>query len=432
MKPYLHIVLLFALTSACWANRRSPVVEAVETTLPSVVNIGTEKYVQVSYNDPRRRVRGTMFDQFFREFFGPPHPPNIQKRQSLGSGVIVDRAGYILTNYHVVLRADRIWVTLADGQQYDARLIAGDEASDLALIKVDAPGMLPEVQMAKNDDLLLGETVIVLGNPYGLGHTVTVGVLSAKNILQTDAAVNPGSSGGPMMNVDGHLIGISVAIHREAENIGFAIPVKRVRALMETWFKPSLLENIWLGLDFIEHPDGIYIGQVEENSPASEAGLIPGAKVTSVNGTVVKNELHAFKSLVGTHAGDPVDIELNQGGDITWHRLTAQKMPELDGEAIAAEMLGLQFIDKSTVTNVTYNGLLFSEIQEGSPAQQVGIKPGLYLSRINQMEVNTVTDISSALAEQQRGDWVELDVVSLEERQSLVLARTSRLKLQLQ
>ena len=238
----LLVMSLSTPMSPAVANRRTPVVEVVSEVLPSVVNIGTEKIVKVRYTDPSRRVRGDLFDEFFSEFFGPPVKEGYRRSNSLGSGVIIDPRGYILTNYHVIERASVIRVTLSDESKYEAVFVAGDEISDLALIKIEPLKPLKAVTFGKDDDLLLGETVIVLGNPFGLAQTVTVGVLSAKNrearyegeilyrdILQTDAAVNPGSSGGPLVNIDGQVIGISVAIYREAQNIGFALPVSRVR-----------------------------------------------------------------------------------------------------------------------------------------------------------------------------------------------------------
>ena len=190
-------------------DRRTPVVRAVEKTLNTVVNIGTEKVVRVLYDDPLLRSRGDLFDQL-QQNSGENPPGGYQVRHSLGSGVIIHPSGYILTNYHVIDRATVIHVSLSSDEQYTARLVAGDAVNDLALLKVDPKQPLHAVEFAKDDDLMLGETVITLGNPFGLAHTVTSGVLSARNrearygdnvlfrdILQTDAAINPGSSGGP-------------------------------------------------------------------------------------------------------------------------------------------------------------------------------------------------------------------------------------------
>lgn len=421
------------------STRRTPVVEAVERALPSVVNIGTEKLVKVSYSDPQRNRRGNIFDQYFFEFYGPPR---FEKKQALGSGVIIDARGYILTNYHVVQRAARIQVTLANGVQYDGRLIAGEETSDLALIKINPPGDLKEVDLGTDDDLLLGETVIVLGNPFGLGHTVTVGVLSAKNreaefngevlyrdILQTDAAVNPGSSGGPLLNVDAQLIGINVAVHRDAQNIGFAIPVRRARQLLTEWMAPARLDRIWLGFSAEQSHLGLEVDGIQEKGPAAAAGLLPGDRIVSINGRKVPTVLDAYKQVLGTRPGGPVDLEIQRSGRVLWLRLTAARLPIPEGFDIAQEKLGIEFRKKQPNDPVVYKGLLVEEVEPGSPADQAGITPGLLITRINQVEVNDIGDAALALSSLEDHEWIEVDVVELEERKSLLVALTSRLRL---
>ena len=191
-----------------------------------------------------------------------PAGPRPKRGQSLGSGVIVDEDGWIVTNFHVVRRADKINVVLSDGSQYEARYVSGDEKNDLALLKIDAKKPLPYVEIAGDQEPLLGETVIAIGNPFGLDHTVTKGIISAKNrrydagdvtfedILQTDAAINPGNSGGPLINTRAQLVGINMAILSQAEGIGFAIPARRVANMLAMWFSPEKRARLWLGLQF--------------------------------------------------------------------------------------------------------------------------------------------------------------------------------------
>ena len=230
----LTCVSVFAGETPDAAN--DPVVLAVQKVLPAVVNISTERLVQRQFSDP--------FDELFRQFFGQTRRPDVEGVQSLGSGVIVDEDGWIMTNFHVVRRASKINVALADGAQYEARYVSGDEKNDLALLKIEAKKSLPFVEIASDKEPLLGETVIAVGNPFGLDHTVTKGIISAKNrkynagdvtfedILQTDAAINPGNSGGPLVNLRGQLVGINMAILSQAEGIGFAIPAKRVASML--------------------------------------------------------------------------------------------------------------------------------------------------------------------------------------------------------
>lgn len=438
----LTLLMLWAQwATASFEQRRTPVVRAVEKALPSVVNIGTEKMVKVSYSDPKRSRRGSIFDQSFFEFYGPP---NFEKKQSLGSGVIVDSNGYILTNYHVVQRAARIQVTLANGIEYEGRLVAGDETSDLALIKIDTPEPLVEIEFAEDEDVLLGETVIVLGNPFGLGHTITVGVLSAtnreaefngevlyRNILQTDAAVNPGSSGGPLMNVNGELIGINVAVHKKAQNIGFAIPVSKARQLLTLWLSPTRLERIWLGFSAVQGTEGLIIDNIHPDGPALPAGLRIGDRILSINGYGVPTVLDAYKQILGTKPEDPVDIEVERDQRVQWLRLTALPLPFPPGFYNAQQKLGMHFRSKEGNSRVVYKGLLVDRVEPGSSADQAGVKPGLLVTRINQVEVNQVQDIALALSEAD-GEWVELDVVELQERQEMLVALTSRLRLKVQ
>src|SRR6266540_4549812 len=259
--------------------RRDATVEAVEQVMPSVVNIATETIVE--YNDP--------FEQMLREFWGPYYrrrQPNTQ--YSLGSGVIIDEDGYVLTNLHVVRRAGKIRVRLADGREFEARRIVGNTPKDVALLKLVGAGneKFTAVKFAKDDDLLLGETVLALGNPFGLGGSVSRGILSSKNRrpslenepldvadwLQTDAAINPGSSGGPLINLKGELIGLNVAIYRQGHGIGFAIPIKQVTEAVSEIFTPEVTRSVWFGARIKSGPYPLRVTEVDSESPAAKAG----------------------------------------------------------------------------------------------------------------------------------------------------------------
>lgn len=238
---------------------RDPVVMAVQKVLPAVVNISTERIVERRFNDP--------FADFYRQFFGQPSRPRTEGVQSLGSGVIVDEDGWIITNWHVVRLASKITVVLSDGTKLDAQYVSGDEKNDLALLKIEPKKPLTAVDIAGEGETMLGETVVAIGNPFGFDHTVTRGVISAKNrswpfdnpqftdVLQTDAAINPGNSGGPLINTRGQLVGINMALLQEANGIGFAIPASRVANLLAAWFSPEKRARVWLGLRF-EHARG--------------------------------------------------------------------------------------------------------------------------------------------------------------------------------
>lgn len=281
------LALSCALPAEAAYNRRTPIVEAVERASPAVVNISTERIVHNMYDDLVLNSRNEMLERRHAPQWGDR---SAGSRHSLGSGIVVDSAGYILTNFHVIERASIIRVQLDDESMHEAVLLAGDPVNDLALIRIDAGRTLPAVNFANNDDLLLGETVIAMGNPFGLAHTVTVGVLSAKNrefryggqllykdILQTDAAVNPGSSGGPLLNVDGNVIGVNVSVNEEAQNIGYALPVRRVRDFLARSLSPALLRKAWLGFEPGARENGVEVLRIGAGTPA-RAGRAPAGR----------------------------------------------------------------------------------------------------------------------------------------------------------
>ena len=232
-------------------------VRAVEKARPTVVNVNTEEEVAVS---PFGGGGDPIFDRFFRDFFEAAPRRRVASR-SLGSGVIVDPRGYILTNEHVVARASRISVTLADERTYPAKLVGTDPDHDLAVIKVDAKEPFPAVETGDSDRLLIGEQVIAIGNPFGLTHTVTTGVVSATrrsirtgqgrlyyDFVQTDAAINPGNSGGPLLDITGRMIGVNTAIYSEGMGIGFAIPAAVARRVVEDLVRYGQVQAVWVGL----------------------------------------------------------------------------------------------------------------------------------------------------------------------------------------
>src|SRR5436189_3046767 len=266
--------------------RRDATVDASQRVMPAVVNVATETVIQV--NDP--------IEQMFRDFFDPYYrrrPPNTQR--SLGSGVIIDEEGYVLTNFHVVNRASRVWVKLYDGREYECEKISETSLTDVALLKIRGKEneKFSAVKFAQDDDLLLGETVLALGNPFGLGGSVSRGILSSKSRrppienepldvmdwLQTDAAINPGNSGGPLVNLRGELIGVNVAIYREGQGIGFAIPIKRIASAVSEIYSPEGLESMWFGARVRPGTSPLQIVSVQLESPAGKAGLKAGDRI---------------------------------------------------------------------------------------------------------------------------------------------------------
>src|SRR5688572_17874661 len=262
-------------------TRRDETVRAVERAMPSVVNISSKTLI---------RQRGFFYD-WWRNNWAPFYQ-DLPPQYSAGSGVIIDEEGYVLTNVHVVEDATEIVVTLTDNRSFPADIVVGTRKSDIALLKLRAkPGeKFVPVQFAPDDDLLLGETVIALGNPFGLGGSVSKGILSSKtrrtspqegmlemeDWIQTDAAINPGNSGGPLVNLDAQLIGLNVAIFKEGQGISFAIPVKRVAEALGEIFTPETLRSLWFGSRFRSTTNGIVVAHVTEGSPADKGGLREG------------------------------------------------------------------------------------------------------------------------------------------------------------
>lgn len=435
--------LASALSAQAEYNRRTPIVEAVERASASVVNIGTERVVHNMYEDSTLNSRNLLLEQLIAQ--AAQDPREAGPRQSLGSGLVVDPAGYILTNFHVIERASRIRVMLADDSVHDAVFLAGDPVNDLALIHIDAGRPLSAVAFARNDDLLLGETVIAVGNPFGLAHTVTVGVLSAKNrefryngrvlyndILQTDAAINPGSSGGPLLNINGELIGVNVSVNEEAQNIGFAVPVRRVRNFLARSLSPQLLRKMWLGFEPAATEEGVRIQRVAPETPAARAGLREGDNVLSVNDQPA-TDLYAFnRSLIDLPTGAVVRLGTRgMAGEARRVALPFEPMPKPSGPDLARRLLGLKLgaeqEGRAHLHPLYRSGLPVTEIDPDSPAARRGLRPGLLVTRINDFEIRSLDDVGLALESVKRGDPVRLSVLIIAETDAYIVHRQSTL-----
>ena len=445
----LRVLWLLALCAAlpAWpaVNRRTPVVVAVEKALPTVVNIGTEKLIKVQHADPLQQFRGQMLDEFFHQFFQQQMQPEYRLSHSLGSGVIIDPLGYILTNFHVIERASKIQVTLADGRAFPAAFLAGDPVNDIALVKIEAPAPLAAVEFATDDDTLLGETVITLGNPFGLGHSVTVGVLSAKDrearyggkvlykdILQTDAAVNPGSSGGPLLNLDGQLIGLNVAIYQEAQNIGFAVPIKRMRELLAQWLAPRLLKKATLGFEVAAPSGRLVVTQVAPDRPLPRGAVAAGDEIVAVNRNPVTTLLDYERALLPLRPTHYAPIGVVHGG--LTNEVVAQllALPKPDGARLAQDRLGLDlkpFAEIKGSATLARQGIAIAAVTAGGVAARAGLVPGLIVTRINARDVATLDDVGVALEPVRAGTPVSLVLVSLREQQGALIAQSAQANL---
>ena len=421
---FLILALTLAAASHGTETRKTPVVLAVEEAGSSVVNISTERVVRRS--TPFGHVGDPLFDQFFRDFFDAPRARRYT-RTSLGSGVIIRKDGYILTNEHVILRASKITVTLLDGREFEADVVGSDSSSDLAILKIQAAS-LPAIRIGKSSDLMIGETVIAIGNPFGLSHTVTTGVVSAvhrsfradekrifSDFIQTDASINPGNSGGPLLNLVGELIGINTAIHGKAQGIGFAIPVDRALRIVDNLIRFGRVQHGWVGLRVadltaqtaeatdLRPGQGVYVKHVFADSPAAQQGLRKGDVIEKI-GQTPTGTLYQYRSaIMSVTLGDTITLAALRKGKRFEVALTATELPTSAAKAFAWHLLGIGVVPNSPSVARSYNlatvkGLVITKVRLKSPAGQVGIQPGDVLLVVGGQTITTEKQFHQACA----------------------------------
>jgi len=373
--------------------RRTPVVAVVERVAPSVVNISAESIV--------REV-----DPFFGSFFGGgAGSGRARKSQSLGSGLIIDPTGLVVTNDHVIEGASRILITTLDGRELEATVLGSDRDADLAVLKVAGKG-LPATPLGKSANLLMGETVVAIGNPFGLSNTVTTGVLSARgravggnegrvvftDFLQTDASINPGNSGGPLVNLDGQVIGINTAIIQGASGIGFAIPADRAQRVVDDLLRFGELQPVWLGMRLMTiDPDlaaregypvahGALVDRVDDGSPASRAGIVAGDLLTAVDGRPIASREDLSTAYYSVPPGTPLLLELRRGKGALKLAVAAIRPPQGMGLRLLASSVGL-------TVEVQRGRLVVAGVARGSAAGERGLQAGDVVLGANGNEV---------------------------------------------
>jgi len=392
-------------------GRMSPIVIAVKRTAPTVVNISTLQARQRV--NPFAQFRNPLMDEFFRNFF--ESRPRRRREQSLGSGVIIRADGYILTNQHVISLAEKIQVHTSGNRIYAARIIGADPINDLAVIKIKASKPLPHLPMARSDDLMVGETVIAIGNPFGLQHTVTTGVVSAigrsldsgrsrrrnpSDFIQTDASINPGNSGGPLLNVFGELIGINTAIFSKAQGIGFAIPINRARRIVDDLIYFGKVRKAWVGIilqDFksriasrLGFPQklGTIAAQVIEGSPAYKGGIRRGDVLIRFGSIEINSRKDYLNELAGYTVGSEVIVDIWRKNKILPRKVRLSSIPVALSNAIAQNWLGIRVapIDKKSLHRYrikSQNGVIVTRVVKGSASDNIGIQPGDVIRQIN-------------------------------------------------
>lgn len=429
------IILVFAALVPS-AQARAPLLDQqrglltlaplLETVTPAVVSIAVQSRVAGAdnplFNDP-----------FFRRFFGLPDGVPERRSISAGSGVIVDaEKGRILTNHHVVKNADRIRVTVKSGREFEAKLVGSDEATDLAVLEVEPHPDLAALPLGDSDDLRVGDLVLAIGNPFGLGQTVTSGIVSAlgraglstenyEDFIQTDAPINPGNSGGALVNTRGELMGINTAIIAPAGGnvgIGFAVPSNMARAVMEQILKHGEVRRGRIGIlvqaatpeiaEALGAPvhRGAVISAVEAGSPAEDAGLKAGDLVIAIDGKPVSDSNDVRNRIGLREIGSTVEVTYFRGGETyTTNVLVGEpQLSSLDGGDAIAQLSGATFkeIPPEHPLKGRTNGLLVAEVEVGSAAWRVGLRSGDIIVAVNQREVRSPSDLRH-IAEASRG-----------------------------
>ncbi|MEM7044811.1 MAG: Do family serine endopeptidase [Pseudomonadota bacterium] len=403
----------------------------VRDTSAAVVNIYTRKASRASEFDP---FFSDPFFQFFFEGLNRRRAPQRQQN-SLGSGVIIEGDGLIVTNHHVIEDADEVMVVLNDRREFRAEVVGADAAADLALLRIDPPATLPALPMGSSDALEVGDLVLAIGNPFGIGQTVTSGIISALSrtgpgvgsdlsFIQTDAAINPGNSGGALVTIDGKLIGVNTAIFTRGGGsigIGFAIPIDLVKALVRSIEGGgSSLARPWLGAKVqtvtselaanlgLDRPVGVLLNDVHRAGPARRAGLQQGDVITAVDGAeIVDNHGLNFRLAVGK-LGDSASLDVWREGRVLTTGLFLE-LPPRDPPPEVTELDGRHALAGATVANLSpgFNqdagldlfaeGVVILKIDRHSPAARLGMRRGDVIASVADQPIDSVADLTDAL-----------------------------------
>jgi serine protease Do len=422
-------------------------VSVAERVMPAVVHIDAtvrearrERDPEREAREPRERRPGRRdferrLPEFFREDperFARPQPPDPRESRSQGSGVIVDRSGVVLTNNHLIERAEAIEVRLADKRRFKARVVGRDPKTDLAVLRIEGPGEFPVAELGDSDRLRIGQWAIAVGNPFGLDQTVTVGIISAtgrqgvglatyESFIQTDAAINPGNSGGPLVNLDGKVVGINTAIVSVGQGIGFAIPVNMARRILPELLATGRVTRGWLGVRIqaltadlapsfgAKEGDGVLVGEVMAGGPAEAAGLRNGDIILEVDGQRTPEVPDLQRLIADLTPGRAVRLTILRDGRRETVPVTIGEMPADDALASArgSERWGLSVqpvtpdLARQFGLTVT-DGVLVNEVDEGGPAARAGLQPGDAILEVNRKRIRDPGAFEDALGRAER------------------------------
>jgi len=409
--------------------------DLAEKLSPSVVNIKVTKVERVTgpgFLGPEGFGPDSPFGDFFKQFFGDmPRGPHEFRQQGAGSGFIIREDGLIVTNNHVVEGAKEITVTLADKEEYPAKIVGRDPKTDIALVRIQPKGTLQAAALGDSDRLRVGDWVVAIGNPFGLSNTVTAGIVSAKgrvigagpydDFIQTDASINPGNSGGPLFNMQGQVVGINTAIIPNGQGIGFAVPVNLAKSLLPQLETVGKVTRGYLGVNVqaitpelakslsLKDTKGALVADVTKGSPAEAAGLKQGDVIVAFDGKEIA-AMHNLPPLVAaTPIGKEVPVTILRNGKEQTVQVKLGEMPGQRAEASTAEQpasgewgLALRDLDPRTAGRLGLtpgDGVLVAAVQPGSPADQAGLRPGDVILEVNKRKV---TSAKEAQAEAQK------------------------------
>jgi serine protease Do len=398
-------------------ERLSPVVQAVRSAAPAVARISTEEEIENPFHA-----------SFLRAFLGAlfePRPEAAGADAYLGSGVCVDARGRVLTNEHVVLRSTRLGVTFPGGRRLDAEVLGTDPASDLAVLQVETASALPAVPLGRSGDLLVGETVVVLGNPSGSGPSATTGIVSAlgrsvkagerlyADLIETDAEVRAENSGGPLLNVRGEVIGVATAIHGGSGRGGFAIPADRARKVVEDVLRFGEVRLAWLGVDVrsvreevdpdgTPLPAGAAVRRTYPGSPAARAGIAAGDVITGIGGETIRGHEDFDRAVSRLRTGDGVAVRVARGGSISAIQLTAAAFPSALSEVYLEDQVGVELTDipqalRAQSPHLPREGVILVRVRPRSPAAATGLEEGDVIRHVNNLPVRDMAALRAAI-----------------------------------
>jgi serine protease Do len=416
-----------------------------ERSSPAVVNIRTVKTIKGG-GRVFRHFRSPFgeddpMNDFFKRFFGENHPRDFKQR-SLGSGFIINKEGYIVTNNHVIENADKIEVILKDEKEYEAEIIGRDPNTDLALIKIKSEDNFPTLKLGDSSKVKIGQWVAAIGNPFGLDNTVTAGIVSAKgrvigsgpydDFIQTDASINPGNSGGPLLNMDGEVIGINTAIIASGQGIGFAIPVNMAKGIIDQLKASGEVTRGWLGVGIqdlspevaeyygIEKNKGVLVTEVFPGDPADQAGVKPKDINVAVNRRPVESSRDLTRTIAGISVGDETKIKVLRNGS---PKTLKAKIAKREDTKIMArrtpkehqDELGMRVADLTPEMSRRFNikadaGVIVAGVASGSKAEEAGLRIGDLIKEVNHQAISSVEDLNKVIDAIKEGDPINVFV----------------------